>query len=69
MGLAGLKKYLAGPPGPGVRVLQRDVLYDPRRDPEGARVYEAFQQVLDDPAAAEALQNPALKPLLELAAD
>jgi hypothetical protein len=33
------------------------------------RVYEAFQQVLDDPAAAEALQSPALKPLLELAAD
>lgn len=33
------------------------------------RVDEAFEQVLDDPAAAEALQHPALKPLLELAAD
>ena len=33
------------------------------------RVYEAFQQVLDDPDAAEALQHPALKPLLEQAAD
>ena len=33
------------------------------------RVQAAFQQVLDDPAAAEALQHPALKPLLELAAD
>jgi hypothetical protein len=33
------------------------------------RLEEAFQQVLDDPAAAEALQHPALKPLLELAAD
>jgi hypothetical protein len=33
------------------------------------RVNRAFEQVLDDPAAAEALQNPALKPLLELAAD
>jgi hypothetical protein len=32
-------------------------------------VYEAFQQVLDDPDAAEALQHPALKPLLEQAAD
>ena len=32
-------------------------------------VQQAFQQVLDDPAAAEALQHPALKPLLELAAD
>ena len=33
------------------------------------RVQEAFQRVLDDPAAAEALQHPALKPLLEEAAD
>jgi hypothetical protein len=33
------------------------------------RVQEAFQRVLDDPAAGEALQQPALKPLLELAAD
>ena len=33
------------------------------------RLEKAFQQVLDDPAAAEALQHPALKPLLELAAD
>lgn len=32
-------------------------------------VDEAFQQVLDDPAAQEALQHPALKPLLEQAAD
>ena len=33
------------------------------------RVNEAFQQVLDDPEAAEALQHPALKPLLDEAAD
>ena len=33
------------------------------------RLEKAFQQVLDDPAAVEALQHPALKPLLELAAD
>jgi hypothetical protein len=32
-------------------------------------VNKAFQQVLDDPQAAEALQHPALKPLLEQAAD
>jgi hypothetical protein len=32
-------------------------------------VQQAFQQVLDDPAAAEALQHPALKPLVEQAAD
>ena len=33
------------------------------------RVNRAFQQVLDHPEAAEALQHPALKPLLEEAAD
>ena len=32
-------------------------------------VLKAFEQVLDDPNAAEALQHPALKPLLEQAAD
>src|SRR5258708_4210403 len=33
------------------------------------RVYAAFQQVLDHPDAAAALQHPALKPLLDEAAD
>jgi hypothetical protein len=33
------------------------------------RVNEAFQQVLDDPDAAGALRSPALKPLLDEAAD
>jgi hypothetical protein len=33
------------------------------------RVNKAFQQVLDDPGAATALQQPALKPLLDEAAD
>jgi hypothetical protein len=33
------------------------------------RVRAAFDQVLDDPRAAEVLQNPVLKPLLEEAAD
>ncbi len=33
------------------------------------RVNEAFQRVLDDPEAGEALQHPALKPLLDQAAD
>ena len=36
---------------------------------KAARVNQAFQQVLDDPAAAEALQQPTLKPLLDQAAD
>ena len=33
------------------------------------RVNDAFQQVLDNPEAGEALQHPALKPLLDEAAD
>src|SRR4051794_21435495 len=33
------------------------------------RVNDAFQRVLDDPSAAEALQHPALKPLLDEAAE
>ena len=33
------------------------------------RVNEAFQRVLDDPRAADALRHPALKPLLDEAAD
>src|SRR3954447_25505927 len=33
------------------------------------RVNDAFQRVLDDPKAGEALQHPALKPLLDEAAD
>jgi len=33
------------------------------------RVMTAFEQVLDNPDAAKALEHPALKPLLELAAD
>jgi hypothetical protein len=33
------------------------------------RVNAAFQQVLDDPDAADALQHPALRPLLDEAAD
>lgn len=33
------------------------------------RLQEAFQQVLDDPRAAEALEHPALRPLLDMAAD
>jgi hypothetical protein len=33
------------------------------------RVNAAFQQVLDHPDAGEAMQHPALKPLLDEAAD
>src|SRR5262245_16654362 len=33
------------------------------------RVYDTFQKVLDNPKAAVALQDPALKPLLDLASE
>ena len=33
------------------------------------QLQKAFQQVLDHPEAAQALKHPALKPLLEQAAD
>src|SRR5512133_161512 len=36
---------------------------------KAGRVSKAFQQVLDDPEAGAALQQPALKPLLDEAAD
>ena len=36
---------------------------------KGLRVNDAFQRVLDDPEAGDALQHPALKPLLDEAAD
>ena len=36
---------------------------------EALALQQAFQQVLDTPGAAEALQHPAMKPLLEHAAD
>jgi len=36
---------------------------------KAARVSKAFQQVLDDPEAGAALEYPALKPLLDEAAD
>jgi hypothetical protein len=35
---------------------------------KAVRVQQAFQQVLDHPDAAQVLQHPALKPLLEEAA-
>ena len=36
---------------------------------QALRVQAAFQQVLDDPDAGDELQQPALRPLLEVAAD
>jgi hypothetical protein len=36
---------------------------------KGQKLLKAFEQVLDNPDAAKALQHPALKPLLDLASD
>ena len=69
MGLSGLKKYMLDHQIPA-SAYYNAVSYLTHAEIRKAHVvYQAFQQVLDDPAAAEALQNPALKPLLELAAD
>ena len=50
--------FVAAYPEPTVKVVLKAL-----------EVQKAFQQVLDSPGAAEALQHPALKPLLELAGD
>jgi hypothetical protein len=69
MNLAGLKKFLQDHQTPGSGYYNAISYLTHAQVSKAHRVYEAFQQVLDDPAAAEALQNPALKPLLDLAAD
>lgn len=50
--------FVAAYPEPTVKQVLRALAVD-----------QAFQRALDNPGAAEALQHPALKPLLELAAD
>lgn len=68
-GLGGLKKYMLDHQIPASGYYNA-VSYMTHTEIRKAQlVYEAFQQVLDDPDAAEALQHPALKPLLEQAAD
>ena len=56
----------------GVPAVQYASVYPEPSVPEVLKalaVAKAFEQVLDDPDAAEALEHPALKPLLEQAAD
>jgi hypothetical protein len=69
MSLSGLKKFLMDRQVPASGYYNAVSYLTHAEIRTAQRVYEAFQQVLDDPAAAEALQHPALKPLLELAAD
>ena len=69
MSLSGLKKFLSDRQIPASGYFNAVSYLTHAEIQKEHRVYEAFQQVLDDPDAAEALQHPALKPLLEQAAD
>jgi hypothetical protein len=69
MSTAGLKKFLTDHQVPASGYYNALSYLTHAEIRKAQRVYEAFQQVLDSPGAAEALQQPALKPLLELAAD
>jgi hypothetical protein len=69
MSLAGLKKFLQDHQVPGAGYYNAMSYMTHVEASKAKRVYEAFQQALDSPGAAEALQHPAMKPLLELAAD
>jgi hypothetical protein len=65
--LAGLKKFLTDHQVPAAGYYNAMSYITHVEVRKAKQVYEAFQQVLDTPDAAEALQHPALKPLLELA--
>ena len=67
--VGGLKAIVASVQSPATGYFNNLSTWTMPEIDKAVRVQEAFQQVLDDPAAAEALQHPALKPLLEQAAD
>ena len=69
MSTRGLKEFLQSvqTPAAGYFNAMSDVTHTEIR--KAMQVQQAFQQVLDTPGAAEALKNPALKPLADLAAD
>ena len=69
MSAAGLKEIVVSVQTPATSYVNAvsDLTHPEIR--KAQRVNEAFQQVLDDPDAAEALQHPTLKPLLEQAVD
>ena len=66
--LAALKAFILGAEE-SAAAYQRNYGGTVKEIRKALRVNEAFQRVLDDPAAGEALQHPALKPLLGEAAD
>ena len=67
--VGGLKKIVASVQSPATGYHNNLSTWTMPQIIKAQRLQEAFQQVLDDPGAAEALQHPALKPLLEQAAD
>jgi hypothetical protein len=67
--VGGLKKIVASVQSPATGYFNNLSTWTMPQIIKAQRLQEAFQQVLDDPGAAEALQHPALKPLLEQAAD
>ena len=69
MSTAGLKKFLTDHQVPAAGYYNAMSYMTHVEASKAKRVNEAFQQALDTPGAAEALQSPALEPLLELAAD
>lgn len=68
-GSPGLKKILQAAQVPAVSFFEAMSDLSMGEIRKAQRVQQAFQQVLDDPAAPSALEQPALKPLLEQAAD
>ena len=66
--LAAVKAFVLGAQATGA-AYQRNYGGTVKEIRKALHVNEAFQRVLDDPAAGEALQHPALKPLLDQAAD
>jgi hypothetical protein len=66
---AEVKQFLQSGQEPAVTFFDALSSYSLPQIKKALQLAQAFQQVLDDPAAEQALQHPALKPLLEQAAD
>jgi len=67
--VGGLKKIVASVQSPATGYFNNLSTWTMPEIVKAQGLQDAFQRVLDDPGAAEALQHPALKPLLEQAAD
>jgi hypothetical protein len=67
--VGGLKKIIQSVQSPATGYFNNLSTWTMPEIVKAQHVQAAFQQVLDDPAAEEALKHPALKPLLEQAAD